>query len=114
MKNENISKLLRTAIRDIDSWRYAISIDYEPADNYMSLKIEQLNTLRAMGLITYKYDNFARGVSTISLTDKGQTYFINKRDDRKRWIARGFIAPIISSILTAIVTTLITYWIIGR
>ena len=110
MKTKDFEKWLKIVTKDIEEWKTALVTDYEPAFIFMSLDYDQLNFLRAKGFITYKYDQDWHEIASISLTDLGETYFIDKKIERRKWLIRSVITPIIISVFT----TLITYWLIGR
>lgn len=110
MKTKDFEKWLKIVDKDITEWNKAIAKNYEPAFLYMSLEPEKLNFLRAKGFITYQYDKDWHEIASISLTDLGETYFVDKKIERKKWLIRSVITPIIISVFT----TLITYWLIGK
>ena len=98
----------------IDDWSEIMDElnSYVEPFHFISLPYKKLNFLRAKGLVTFTFSEM--GISDINLTDKGITYFEDKRLELKKWMIRDVLIGIFSSILTAIITTLITYWIIGR
>lgn len=110
MKTKEFEKWLKIVDKDITKWNKAMATNYEPAFLFMSLEPEKLNFLRAKGFITYQYDQDLHEITLISLTDLGETYFVDKKIESKKWLIRSVITPIIISVAT----TLITYWLIGN